>query len=344
MFDSERLLAPISPADPAGANLEYDPAFAELERLAMGKPERQMGDSIVPGEPPDWSAVFDRAVLLLERSKDLRVASYLGLAVLHRAGFEGLSRALAFLRSLLEAYWPLLHPELDPDDGDATVRVTALAGLGTPQVIVALRNAPLLRARSLGAVTLRDLLASNTDGSRASDTAGPDAGTVDAIFREAELQALVHVVDSIKAASGHLAAIEAVFETHTGARGPDFSALLALLHQASHSLQARLQARRPAEAAATNVTAATDGEAMPSSDSGPPAARPLDGDINSRADVLRALEKICSYYERHEPSSPLPLLLQRCKRLVPLGFVDILRDMAPDALSQVELIAGKTGE
>lgn len=83
---------------------------------------------------------------------------------------------------------------------------------------------------------------------------------------------------------------------------------------------------------------------MPSPDTSLPAARPLDGDINSRADVVRALEKICSYYERHEPSSPLPLLLQRCKRLVPLGFVDILRDMAPDALSQVELIAGKTGE
>jgi type VI secretion system protein ImpA len=53
------------------------------------------------------------------------------------------------------------------------------------------------------------------------------------------------------------------------------------------------------------------------------------------------LDKICLYYERYEPSSPIPLLLQRSKRLVSANFMDIVRDLAPDGLSQVENLRGK---
>ena len=70
----------------------------------------------------------------------------------------------------------------------------------------------------------------------------------------------------------------------------------------------------------------------------------LSGEITSRDDVVRALDKICDYYARHEPSSPLPLLLQRCKRLATMSFIEIVREMVPDGLSQVEMIAGKREE
>jgi type VI secretion system protein ImpA len=66
----------------------------------------------------------------------------------------------------------------------------------------------------------------------------------------------------------------------------------------------------------------------------------ITGTIRSRDDVVMLLDKISGYYERNEPSSPLPLLLQRCRRLAALSFVDIVKDLAPSALQQVELIAG----
>ena len=53
----EALTAPISPDNPCGADLEYDPAFAELERAAQGKPEQQIGNTVVPAADPDWKAV-----------------------------------------------------------------------------------------------------------------------------------------------------------------------------------------------------------------------------------------------------------------------------------------------
>jgi type VI secretion system protein ImpA len=73
-------------------------------------------------------------------------------------------------------------------------------------------------------------------------------------------------------------------------------------------------------------------------------ARAFRGDILSREDVVRALDRICNYYERNEPSSPIPLLLQRCKRLVSLSFVEILKDLAPDSMKQIDMVAGKRDE
>ena len=52
------------------------------------------------------------------------------------------------------------------------------------------------------------------------------------------------------------------------------------------------------------------------------------------------LDRICDYYSHHEPSSPVPLLLKRARRLATGSFVDILRDLAPDVLPQIERICG----
>ena len=59
--------------------------------------------------------------------------------------------------------------------------------------------------------------------------------------------------------------------------------------------------------------------------------------------MIRVLDKICSYYQRAEPSSPIPLLIRRSKRLVSASFMDIVRDIASDGLAQIENLRGKDG-
>jgi type VI secretion system protein ImpA len=56
------------------------------------------------------------------------------------------------------------------------------------------------------------------------------------------------------------------------------------------------------------------------------------------------LDKICAYYSRYEPSSPVPLLLQRAKRLVSKDFMEILQDLTPDSVSQAQKICGTVEE
>ena len=70
------------------------------------------------------------------------------------------------------------------------------------------------------------------------------------------------------------------------------------------------------------------------------AAQPMSGTINSREDAIRALDKVCDYFKQHEPSSPVPLLLQRAKRLVAKDFIEIIRDLTPAGVAQAEEIGG----
>ena len=60
--------------------------------------------------------------------------------------------------------------------------------------------------------------------------------------------------------------------------------------------------------------------------------------------MVRAIDRICDYYSRNEPSSPVPLLLLRARRLATGSFVDIVRDLAPDALAQIEKVCGLNNE
>jgi type VI secretion system protein ImpA len=81
---------------------------------------------------------------------------------------------------------------------------------------------------------------------------------------------------------------------------------------------------------------ATDGT---SAASGQEAARAT-GEIRSREDVVAALDRICQYYNRYEPSSPLPLLLARAKRLASKNFLEIVKDLTPDAVAQIQNLSG----
>ncbi|WP_374940524.1 type VI secretion system protein TssA, partial [Pseudomonas aeruginosa] len=74
-----------------------------------------------------------------------------------------------------------------------------------------------------------------------------------------------------------------------------------------------------------------------------PAPR-ASGEIANREDVLRQLDRLLEYYVRHEPSSPVPVLLKRAKTLVTADFAEIVRNLIPDGISQFETLRGPESE
>jgi type VI secretion system protein ImpA len=64
------------------------------------------------------------------------------------------------------------------------------------------------------------------------------------------------------------------------------------------------------------------------------------GEIANREDALRMLDKICDYFQRYEPSSPVPFLLRRARNLATKDFMEILHDLAPGGASQADVIFG----
>src|SRR5262250_935427 len=103
--DVAALLEPISAEAPSGEAIEYDAQYIELETTARGKPEQEVGDTIVPAEEPDWREVERLALELAARSKDLRVGVYLARAELKLAGLGGFREALELLQGYLSQHW-----------------------------------------------------------------------------------------------------------------------------------------------------------------------------------------------------------------------------------------------
>lgn len=330
------LLAAISATSPCGEDLEYDAEFLHLERAAQGQPERSMGDSILPAEPPDWRSVQQQSLDLLARSKDLRITHFLLQSTLALEGLPGLATSLDLINGLLRDYWAELHPRLDADDdNDPTVRINALAGLAADSTIGLLREAILTRSRTFGPVSVRAAL--NAAGLQhfSGESLGSDhlAGALQDSDPE-HLEAIRHALRSARSAAESIE--KQVSEQVGSASGVDLSALkqplrLALQVLGQHAPQtSESPVDEPAEAPANEA-----GNAPVA-----PAATRISGEINSREDVLRSLDRLLAYYSRHEPSSPLPVLLNRAKNLVNADFAAIVRNLIPDGMSQFENLRG----
>lgn len=347
-------LPDITGDEPAGPNLEFDPAFAELERLAQGKPEQQYGSTIVPAEEPEWKEVVANAWALMERTYDLRIMAQLAVGRLQREGAVGYTETLGLVLQVLKDRWGPVHPQLDPeDDNDPTLRANALLTLAEPvRVMRCLRNLPLARSARVGAVSWRDI--SIAAGSVEVEDGTPKItdGMIAGAFRETDPAALDSLRQALIEAAAHSVAIPEVFNENAGyGTGPDFTDLTKLLRDMLHMLDTHAQALADSlehEAdTETNEEAGDDLDDTASASprmtrSAPATTIATMGPPTNRADAMRLLDLVIAFYERYEPSSPLPLLIGRARRLADMGFLDILRDMAPDGIGQAELVAGRS--
>ncbi|MBW3598202.1 MAG: type VI secretion system protein TssA [Planctomycetes bacterium] len=338
MSQVEDLLAPISYEAPCGEDLEYDPAFGEMERAAAGKPEQQMGDQVVEAQEPDWRAVRKQAAELLTRSKDLRIAVYYARASLMTEGFSGFRDGLALLRAFVEQYWEPVHPRLDPeDDNDPTMRVNTIVTLcDADTTLRAVREAPLVSSRVVGRFSLRDVQIASGEAPAPEGVEPPTTATIEAAFTDCELDELSATGAALTEALEHVKAIETTITEQVGVtNAPNLDDLVNMLQPCLQIVSEHLLRR----GVGVEETAAEEAEGG-GENGAAPAAQRLTGEIHSREDVIRALDKVCEYYERHEPSSPLPLLIRRAKRLATKSFLEIIRDLAPDALGQAVAIGG----
>lgn len=338
-MDLNVLLQDFGEEYPSGEDLEYDADFVELEIAAQFGEERQIGDEIIPAEEPDYKELAAKALTVLQRSNDLRAAIYLAEARLRLDGLPGFSEMTTYVRRCLEDYWDSCHPQLDAeDDDDPTMRVNAVLALTDKQrVLRGLRRAPLTASRTFGALSLRDIAVADGEIARPEDMDhAVDAGTVLAAFRDTDEEVLREISDAARTALDDVEAINARFDAETPGQGPDLDPLTKMLRQIVSRLTGVL-----GEPEADSKSAAEGDRDTPAfAPESAAAVTGVGGAINSPNDVHNALDRIIAYYERSEPSSPVPLLLLRAKKMVGANFLSIVREMAPGGIENVNLIGG----
>src|SRR5882757_70588 len=239
-LDLAALLAPVGIDDPCGPDLEYDRDFGAFERLAQSKPEQQMGDRVIPAEDPDWKNLAPQALLLLARTKDLRIACHLAKALLRLDGLRGFSDGVRLIRGLLEQYWPTVYPRLDADDGDdPTMRVNALSDLAEGPTVSALQRVPLVTG-PLGRFSLREFAIARGQLPPPPDQTAPDIGRIDAAFEAANLPDLEAILATVERTREDFGAIDTLLTDKAGsARATSLTRLTSLLDQAVTEIRTR---------------------------------------------------------------------------------------------------------
>jgi type VI secretion system protein ImpA len=343
-------LSDLADGSPTGPNLEMDPIFGEMERAAQGKPETQYGSKIEPAVPPDWKETARLAEDLLLRTRDLRVMVLYALARLHLTGLPGYALAVSAIRRTLETSWESVHPVLDPeDDNDPLQRANALLLLKDPaRVLRPLRDMPLASTPRTGPVSWRDIAVMNGVFEPEPGREKPSESLIRGAFAGTDAAALERLKTAVEGLLGDLVAIPKVFDTYaTFGSGPDFDDLIKLIRDIQKELTRFAMAPAASEEEADEPPSATaPGEpAEIMTAAAPRAARGVVSiqsitAIGNREDALRALELASGYFRRSEPSSPLPLLIDRALLLAPMPFLDILRNLAPDGLMQAQIVVG----
>jgi type VI secretion system protein ImpA len=342
MINVDDLLKPVAGDKPCGEDFTYHPSFQNLETLSRGKPETQFSAA----EEPDWKEVRDAAIEVLNQSKHLAAAVILTRALLKLGGPEGFRDGLAVVRGLTENFWADLYPKLDPEDNnDPTERLNILNNLSSSKFAVQLGELVLCNSPTMGRITLQQILNAKDkpDKPPASGTpaaAGPDLNQVKAGFQDAGPEAARATLVLVEGATEQAHAIETFLDTTLGSgKGVNFESLNKLLSEMKRALEPyAVDETAPASEPAAGETTPVDngGAERQPSKRGPG----MSGSIQNRADVLKALDLICDYYRKNEPSSPVPLILQRAHRLVDKDFMAIVTDLTPDALSHLQVITG----
>jgi type VI secretion system protein ImpA len=317
-------------AAPCGPDLEYDNDFLALQQAAAGKPESQFGAA----EPPEWRDVHERAAGLLDRTRDLRVAILWLRAGVHILGVEGLAPGLKLINGLIESHWEHLHPLPDPDDGDPYARVNALTLLRESEGLIGdLREARVVEDRAIGKLSGRQLeIALGLSTARAGETEMSKDQVAQMLG--AAVAKAPQLRESCRLTLAQVKQLISLSNEKLGIGvGPDLRPLYALVNG--------LVGLLPAEAADQEVAAAEgDAIAEGAAASGTGPRRGLSGAVNSRDEAIRAIDLVCEYLERAEPTNPAPLFLRRARQLISHDFLQLLKVLAPDALHEVARVVG----
>ncbi|MER9999095.1 type VI secretion system protein TssA [Mesorhizobium sp. M0051] len=376
MIDLALWLTSFDGENPSGEDLRNDPAFHELERLTEAQIKvvhdgnnKAASQSTIP---VDWPAVLAKAEELRAHGRDLRLLVIVTRALANEEGLAGLAQGLTLIAQTFDQHWETMHPALRPNASprDAALRrINALLDLqnGQDGLLANLRQMTFFAPRAIGPIQGKDLekgalddrvmLQEAASGLNAAEKAALVSAHAQLLNRvragcaaqidQANAEMLQLIADA-RATIAALDAVEAALNARLGGGGAPVPDLKRFLQRLLTTLERNSAAGAVTNGAATPMpaepaTPARNGhgaDAMASMASYAEPSTGLPDRISSRDDVVKCLDLVVAFYDRTEPSSPIPHLARRVRRMVHMDFVELMEDLAPSGLKEFRLLAG----
>jgi type VI secretion system protein ImpA len=324
------LIEPISADQPCGTDLE------DTQLLASFDAYRLFGQAAPLSEDTDWREIRDRSLEAMATSKDFRLLAHLASALLRIDGFAAFTETLKVAAHWL-ATWPdQVFPRVDED---AILRRNALNGFADRMAIIdGVRRTPLLVNRQLGMLSIRDIEIATNQIQPSEGETPMDSAQLTALLSATDVAELTALQEQFEGALQSLASLEEQMRSAGGYEAaPDFNNLITPLKRTLKLVTDHLATRGSGVAEAGE---ASDAPAEAGAVAAGGATTIAVGSIRNRDDAVRALEAVATFFRTNEPSSPVPLLIDRAKRLVGKDFLAMLEDLAPDALEQAKAASG----
>jgi len=322
--DLESLLTPVSEEAPGGEDLSYDPERVEIEQAFERSVSVDITGEAEAASNVDWRRVVGLIEAQSARTKDMWLAVYLCRAGARSGDFDLVVTGAAFVAGLCEGFWETMHPALDEYGFQGRKGpCESLSRVG--EFLGPLRNATLLAHPRLGRFSGADF-----ERFRAGGEGEDGYGAFRGALSETPDEVLVEIGGKFDAIVASIRAADAILTAKAeGDTGPNFQATYATLAEIKRAVLS-FSAAPPAETAGPQ----SDGSESSGGDSGPR----LSGAVNTREDVLKALDAIADYYRRREPTSPVPVVLQRAREWVNLDFLSVLEDIAPGSMEEARKV------
>lgn len=325
-LDLETLLAPVSEETPAGEDLSYDPERAEIERAFESSVSVDASGVESEGAEVDWRRIISLIEAQSGRTKDVWLAVYLCRAGARSSQLAVVETGALYLSGLLETFWEVVHPQLDEYGFQGRKGpCESLTRIG--EFLGPLERTALLEHPRLGRWSGADFVRFSANA-EAEDGYGQFRAALQDTAEE-DLQAIAARIEAISEAF-HKA--DAVLTANAeGDTAPNFKATYDLLAQLKRGVLAFTSAPAAEEEGAGEAEEGGSGEEASS-------GQKLSGRVESREDVVKAIDAITDYYKRKEPASPVPLVLRRAREWVTLDFLQVLEDIAPSSIDEARRV------
>lgn len=358
--------------------MRNDPAFHELERLteAQIKVVHEGGNKASQSTiSVDWATVLQKAEELQSRGRDLRLLVIVTRALANEERLAGLAQGLNLIAKTFDQYWDTMHPALrtaaTPREA-ALRRINALLDLqnGQDGLLANLRQTVFFSPRAIGPISGRDLEQAALDervilqeaasglgtGERAALTSAHNqmlnrVRTGCAAQADQDADAIMTLLSDARAAISALEAVDAALNVRIDGNGAAVPELKKFLQRLLTTLEwntsanavangAAKPAAQPSQPTSTPTRNGHGAETMASVANLAETSIGLPERLNSRDEVVKCLDLVVAFYDRTEPSSPIPHLARRVRRMVHMDFVELMEDLAPSGLKEFRLLAG----
>jgi len=327
---------------PCGEDLEYTGGYIDFMALSAPSEERQVGAHVIPAASPDWVAVLKTGCSLLKQSRDLRILAKVCRAAVYQYGLTGLDQTLALMACWMENQWDDLHPRMTIDgEFDPLLRSNAIADIADLTGVVRFLRQAVFIELPIGTVPVSaaDQLLSGAPGQEIVSSLEQLAQMI--AEEEKRNRDRFAALASIQASLGR---IVSTFRSRLDSEyWPNIDSLIGIVSRLHHFVTATLSDAAP-EPPQQLAAGETPEDSAASQTLAAPGPGSFPAKLQTRAEAFKALSLARKYFENNEPSHPAPLLIRRIERLASMDFSQIIRELTPEGMKQLQQLAGEPGD